>query len=419
MSCTLKPCPKDLGNWTDHGECRAEGLIPTCGPGKQNKSRACLDGTDDLCTDYDRFKIVSCRLVDCPKILANWDTSAPCKPDNIGQNCGPGIQQQSRNCTDGTTDKCTDMDIQREIHCDLRDCPKILGHWYSEGECQSTGTYKNCGKGRKKELRTCIDGTSDKCTASDREKYSPCTMPNCFKEVGSWNNEGSCIGDGDRKYCGSGTQMQSRRCIDGEIFKCTASDIQRSLPCSLSDCPKIFGHWINKGECVALGNRGAVTEAGGCGPGHLQQTRTCVDGTKDKCKPEESSRILKCNLRDCPMIVGNWHNIGVCSALRTDQSGPCGPGTQSQSRTCKDGTREKCNAIDHHRTLACVLRDCSKQLGSWTNVGGCIAKVGGQDCTSGTQRSTRSCIDGTRDRCQSADRDRTTSCRLSECSGKI
>ena len=52
--------------------------------------------------------------------------------------------------------------------------------------------------------------------------------------------------------------------------------------------PKVLGDWENEGTCNAFG--GVPT----CGDGIQVQSRTCVDGTVDKCKDEDTHRITTC-----------------------------------------------------------------------------------------------------------------------------
>ena len=78
-------------------------------------------------------------------------------------------------------------------------------------------------------------------------------------------------------------------------------------------------------------------------------------------------------LEDCPKDLGAWMNVGPCVPRGLDQI--CGPGTQNQTRTCKDGTgKEICNEEDSNQIVSCAqagtdLPDCPKSYGEWQNVG--------------------------------------------------
>ena len=52
-----------------------------------------------------------------------------------------------------------------------------------------------------------------------------------------------------------------------------------------------------------------------------------------------------------PKILGDWENIGPCSAFGGVAT--CGDGIQVQSRTCTDGTVDKCLDEDMHRITIC------------------------------------------------------------------
>ena len=408
VSCNLQDCLKTFGNWTAYEECKADGDDLTCGPGKQNQSRICEDGTNDECTEVDIIQTVPCSLPDCPKTLGFWRDAAPCDTDTQEKSCGSGSQYQKRNCSDGTTDLCIKSDKEQYARCNMPDCPKKLGNWISDGNCKSIGTDDTCGKGELKQTRTCDDGTTDKCIKNDTERSIECNLPSCFT-LGEWKNESICEPMGGKKDCGPGTQKQTRTCTDGELLTCQPEDRLRSVSCSLPDCPKQIGSWINDGGCVASG------ADKNCGPGNQRQTRNCVDGTTDKCTESDKMKTISCNLPDCPLKFGPWLNVGSCTALRSDK--PCGPGRQTQTRTCEDGTNEKCQPHHTGRTRPCNLKDCSKELGVWTNVGGCIGTGLDKSCGPGNQRQTRSCKDGTRDKCTSADRNRKNQCTVRKCEG--
>ena len=127
--------PKIFGNWTNDGNCVAMGNLPNCGPGNQQQIRTCTDGTYDLCTTEDILvRNVSCvdaetSLPNCTKVLGNWTNDGNCIATGSFEECGPGNQQQTRTCTDGTYDLCTTEDILRNVSCSdagtsLTDCSK-------------------------------------------------------------------------------------------------------------------------------------------------------------------------------------------------------------------------------------------------------------------------------------------------------
>ena len=105
--------------------------------------------------------------------------------------CGKGVQVQTRHCTDGTVEKCTDREKQRIITCDdagtaLPYCLKVLGDWKNEGPCDGKGDDPTCGKGSQVQTRDCTDGTVDKCMDDEKQRTITCEdagteLPDCRK----------------------------------------------------------------------------------------------------------------------------------------------------------------------------------------------------------------------------------------------
>ena len=117
--------------------------------------------------------------------------------------------------------------------------------------------------------------------------------------------------------------------------------------------------------------------------------------------------------------IGDWKNLGPCSANGSDKN--CGPGRQFQVRSCINGAIDKCTEDDVRQVISCNLADCKKIIGIWTDSGECIASDSSKTCgpSSGTQKQVRTCIDGTKDHCQSKDRERAISCKLPDCPGEL
>ena len=156
-----------------------------------------MDGTgSELCTIKDFFQKISCekagtQLSDCPKKLGRWANDGPCISVGSYPSCGPGIQNQTRTCTDGTgSEVCSLEDRKQTIKCteagtELPDCPKILGKWENDGYCIASGTNPFCGPGMQTQKRTCSDGTGVQlCTPNDRIQEIPCSeagtaLPHC------------------------------------------------------------------------------------------------------------------------------------------------------------------------------------------------------------------------------------------------
>ena len=107
-------------------------------------------------------------------------------------------------------------------------------------------------------------------------------------QYGGWKNNGSCVALHNNKSCGPGHQAQIQNCIDGTFAKCTVEDREQSIPCELPDCSRIVGEWMITVTCETSG------EGKSCGPGLHTLTRTCMDGTADKCTSVETTRTVSC-----------------------------------------------------------------------------------------------------------------------------
>ena len=286
-----------MGDWV-MGKCEGTGDNKECGPGSQKKTRTCVDGTEDKCTASDRETVVSCMIGDCEKQHGEWKNEGDCEAINDKhKKCGPAMQQQTRSCTDGTTDKCTLADRSRTTPCQLKDCLKQLGEWTDAGKCEAIEPdKKDCGQGFQRQTRMCSDGTNDPCTATDTEKKIPCTLKACAKRLGIWENDGICESTIKGKTCGPGFLRQKRTCVDGTNEKCTASEKEKRIPCKLRDCVKELGTWENIGVCEGIG------ENKDCGPGQQRQKRKCSDGTADKCAASDREQMVACSLPKCPSI---------------------------------------------------------------------------------------------------------------------
>ena len=237
-----------------------------------------------------------------------------------------------------------------------------MGPWKNEGRCEATQKLPSgqpCGDGQQKQKRFCIDGDFYKCSSWNTQRWISChgywarssTGGDCKKRVNrTWHNNGACIGVGRNNSCGPGTQKQSRGCEDGINANCAYDDKNRIISCKLPDCQKKFGLWKLEGKCEARGQNSS------CGPGRQTRRRTCVDGTRDKCTKNDERQVLPCldvntQLPPCTKILGNWTNQGDCQSVKTNYS--CGPGNQLQSRTCSNGTIDKCRAEDLTRSIPC------------------------------------------------------------------
>ena len=436
----LPHCPKVLGKWIIDGACNATGNIPSCGPGMQKLTRTCKDGTgSEICSINDKTMNVPCSQVgtdlrNCPKIYSRWINSGPCKADDGTKVCGPGMQKQIRNCTDGTgTEICNDNDKYQYISCksagtDLPDCPKMFGKWRNKGPCYSNKDTQGCGPGIQMQTRECWSGSGNSiCEDNDKRQNISCedagtSLPNCAKTFGIWVNIGPCIPAASNSSCGTGIQRQIRQCIHGTGPNlCTLEDQERSLPCEETDtmlpqCAKIFGNWLNIGDCIP---KNTIKS---CGPGTQKQERGCGNGTGSEiCNITDTKREISCieagtALADCPKIFGLWKNVGPC--ISKDTKLHCGGGVQRQERSCENGTgNETCDDGERSQIISCKeagtdLPECPKIFTKWKNSGPCLPIASITDCGPGIQVQERTCINGTNALvCTDEDMIQTISCK--------
>ena len=113
---------RQLGNWTNYGDCTGTGKNNTCGPGLQTQNRRCADGTIDKCTKDVTEQTISCEdagtaLPECG-YLGNWTNFGDCMATGVNKTCGPGFQKQNRNCTEGIFQTCTGVGTGRTISCE-------------------------------------------------------------------------------------------------------------------------------------------------------------------------------------------------------------------------------------------------------------------------------------------------------------
>ena len=93
-----------------------------------------MDGADEQCSFADKVKISICTEHECPRILTNWTNNGGCRGDDDEIiTCGDGFQKQTRDCKDGTTLKCTNIELERNISCqdagiELPQCPSRLNY---------------------------------------------------------------------------------------------------------------------------------------------------------------------------------------------------------------------------------------------------------------------------------------------------
>merc|ERR1719510_1058495 len=150
---------KQFGDWTNDGTCEGTGEDKTCGAGLQKQTRTCTDGTTDPCTDAEKARTIACALPACPE----------------DKTCGPGVQKQTRTCEDGTkvdetTDYlCTDAEKEQSISCaDAGTALPACVDPCAEVTCALTGEACSGGVCRCGTAATCEGSTTtDSCDADN------------------------------------------------------------------------------------------------------------------------------------------------------------------------------------------------------------------------------------------------------------
>ena len=281
------------------------------------------------------------------KSVGEWRPQGKCHPNSSGLKCGAGFQVMTRDCTDGTVQKCTTSDRKTNRRCFLGDCLKELGEWKDGSLCTPNDNIKKCGEGKKLQTRICTNGTKEMCRSEDTIQYTNCFLE-CKKKLGPWI-KGDCISNIGSQNCGDGQQIHRRSCEAGTYEPCLYGEMRKTTTCYLGDCLKALGGWKDKGACVP----NDITKK--CGVGKRIQTRTCKDGTNTVCRMEETIRHTTCFV-ECKKKFGPWIKGDCVSNL---DSRNCGVGQQLQTRTCEAGTNDPCLYTETTKATQCYLGQCS------------------------------------------------------------
>ena len=98
------------------------------------------------------------------------------------------------------------------------------------------------------------------------------------------------------------------------------------------DIDKKLGGWVNEGTCEADTNTDSSVDLRmsrqftdtekSCGPGTQRQTRTCTDGTTDKCTKADTEQIISCKeagtpLPECPgkILFRNLRQLSISQGV--------------------------------------------------------------------------------------------------------
>ena len=293
-----------------------------------------------------RTKLSSNNSVRQSKSLGRWKPRGKCVSNIVGFKCGPGIQIMVRTCSDGTTQKCETTDRTSERQCLLGHCPKRLGKWEDDGLCIPFDNVKKCGNGKKLQKRTCEYGTTDICDSKAIERTENCFV-SCKKKFGLWV-EGKCISKNTKQNCGEGEQRWTRSCEQGTNDPCLTTEIIKTNTCFLGNCRKRLGKWKDEGLCLPFDN------VKNCGNGNIIQTRSCENGTINVCHSYETRQTKNCFI-NCKKKYSPWIK-GKCMSNHRTQN--CGEGRQLLRRRCEQGTNDPCLERELKKTNVCFLGHC-------------------------------------------------------------
>ena len=69
------------------------------------------------------------------------------------------------------------MDTEKIVACNQHDCERKITEWNNLGNCQATGEIRVRGKAIQYQTRDCNDGTNEKCSSVEKVRTVPCNGP--------------------------------------------------------------------------------------------------------------------------------------------------------------------------------------------------------------------------------------------------
>jgi Thrombospondin type 1 domain len=325
------PCPADCKTspWSAFGPCVTDNQTTRCGPGKQSRTRTIVSnsahgGLPCPTLNENQACNIPCAS-DC--VMNDWTPFGPCKA-NVGS-CGAGSQTRTRTIRTqpanggkacGPLTESQACSIPCPVQCKVSD-------WNAFSTCRPN--VGSCGPGIQNKTRTVVtqpaNGGAPCPTLNENQACNiPCPVQ-C--KVSDWTPFGHCRANVGS--CGPGSQNRTRTVVtqpaNGGAPCPTLNENQAcSIPCSV-DCRE--GNWSAFGPCVADNQ---MTK---CGPGKQTRTRPVLTQPANggrACGPLTESQI--CSI-PCPTdcVMNDWGSFSTCTA----NTGSCGPGTQSRSRTIR------------------------------------------------------------------------------------
>jgi len=311
-----------------------------------------------------RCPVTNCRV-------SSWSGWSSCS-----RSCGSsGIQSRTRYKT--SSERCggSCYRLSESRSCNRVCCPRNCGwYWGSWGACHGCGTSTRS--------RVMVISTQPYCGGSScpstRRQTTYCYTGRCCPVscvVSSWGSWGSCNALCER----TGTRARTRR-------------VTTQASCNGTPCPSLTQYNSCNGPCCArdcvLSTWTAWTTCnapvGSCGTnsGTQRRSRTVVttQSCGGRCYPLQATQ--QCTPVPLQCQVSQWGSWSPC----TPNTGSCGAGTQSRTRTI---TRQPycapaCPATSATRN--CVHSCCPVNcvLSQWSSWGSCSA-----NCGTGSQVRTR------------------------------
>ncbi|XP_074610402.1 A disintegrin and metalloproteinase with thrombospondin motifs 20-like isoform X2 [Acropora palmata] len=322
MPCNLDECPW----WTVElwGECSV-----SCGEGIRQRNVTCRSVGGQRgsgCSKKNKPATTeACNTRSCPYwISGQWS--------KCSVSCGSGLKKRFVECSDQDFSCDVRSRPLTSAQCNLEPCPQwTIGPW---GECSVS-----CGEGISQRITSCRfpnGRLSETCAENSKPiTKQPCNLQPCPRwTAGDW---GKCS-----VTCGSGVQMRSVKCSDGNSSCDLGSKPQSTKSCNLETCPQ----WR-----TSVWSKCSVT----CGIGLKRRTVQC-NGDVAKCdaksRPKNAER---CNPGLCPTWqTGSWNK---CSKS-------CGNGIRTRTVVCSG---VKCDAKSKPTSrVVCNLGSCLEwKVGEW------------------------------------------------------
>ncbi|XP_055956211.1 A disintegrin and metalloproteinase with thrombospondin motifs adt-1 [Patella vulgata] len=212
-SCTQTSCP-DWSDWSNWGSCSA-----TCGEGKRERSRRCLNSKRETDCSGSSEDTTSCTQTPCPE-WSEWSDWNSCS-----SSCGEGQQTRSRRCMNSINIGECKGNSQITRSCSMADCPD-WSEWSKWSTCSVT-----CGEGKRERQRKCLNSKLGSNCKGNSKDTTACVQAPC-PDWSEWTNWGSCS-----VSCGEGKKERSRQCLNSKRGSDCSGSSKDTTSCTQTPCP--------------------------------------------------------------------------------------------------------------------------------------------------------------------------------------